>query len=159
MKILDKIIVVAFLLISNLGNSQDDDIYILLDTEITQGPNKEIVFGFSLNSRDKRFVCDYYQFKIPNIKGFGKSNDLEYYTHKELREEIKLHSINYETLKSLHKRRPWELHEEFSLKKIYLLQKEVTRNNNNEKIIKYYYYNLEYEGTRKNLVITDMSKN
>ncbi len=80
---------------------------------------------------------------------------------KSLREKISIDSLKFETIESFNKNKEWwEIHNELSLKKkIYLLEKRKTKLNSKTGKFEYAYYIIPmiYEGTRKNIVPTDLS--
>jgi len=119
--------------------------------------------GFIVKSIDKRFICDYYKFGIFTLFYSEEKKDIDYYTLKELRKEIKIDTVKYETIKSFTKSKEyWEVHNELSLKKkIYLLEKREGKFNSGTGEFDYSYFILPliYEGTRKNIVPTDLSIN
>lgn len=128
--------------------SQSDTLYLYVEDPIIQyGCDQQLTFGFSIKSKDDRFITDYYKFSIPNIKSFGKEGNYEYYTIDEIKKETDIKKINYEIISAfIEAKSPWQVHNELSLKsKIYLIEKGDT---------KYYILPLIYEGTKKNVVQT-----
>lgn len=137
--------------------SQSDTLYLCVEDPIIQyGCEQQLTFGFSIKSKDDRFMTDYYKFSIPNIKSFGDEGNYEYYTIDEIKEETDIKKINYEIISAfIGAKSPWKVHNELSLKsKIYLIVKKNT---------KYYILPLKYEGTKKkccaNRIIKDMALN
>jgi len=122
---------------------------------------KGVGYGFAINSEDKRFMTDYYMFNLKKVKGFSKKNnfDFEYYTLDEIRKEISIDTIKYKTIKEFTENKtPWKIHNELSLKrKIYLIEKRKIKSNKPYFEYKYYVVPSIYEGTRKNVVPTDLS--
>jgi hypothetical protein len=123
---------------------------------------ENIITGFTINSKDKRFFCDYYKFSILNFMGWDENGEDIYLTLKELKQEVSIDSISYKTLKSFTENKEWwQIHNELSLKKkILLVEKKVFTDYYYRKkdSIKYYVLPMIYEGTRKNIVPTDLSK-
>lgn len=140
--------------------SQNNTLYLVLDKPFFQYQTIEnINIGFVIESNDKRFVCDYYKFKVLNYQGWNKKGEDIFLSLKELRKEVNLNDINYETISSLSKNKKWwEIHDILSLKKkIYLLEKKSISGNKNKDSTQYYIMPMIYEGTRKNIVPTDLS--
>ena len=142
--------------------AQKGTLYLLMDKPFFQYPTIEnILTGFVIDSKDKRFVCDYYKFYVYNIHYSEKAKDIIFLPIKDLRKEVKIDTIQYETISTISKgKKWWKLHEELSLKKkIYLLEKLENNINPKTKITDYKYYviPLIYEGTAKNTIPTDLS--
>jgi len=137
--------------------SQDNTTTLYLLTNKIKG----VGYGFAINSEDKRFMTDYYMFNLKEVKGFSKENnfDFEYYTLDEIRKEILIDTIKYKTIKEFTRNKtPWEIHNELSLKrKIYFIEKRKIKSNKPYFEYKYYVIPAIYEGTRKNVVPTDLS--
>lgn len=158
-----KILLISVFLFSQSALSQKDTLYLLIEKPFIQGTMKtNYLFGFTINSKDKRFVCDYYKFQIPSYKGWDEKGMDIYLNLEELKEEIDIDTIDYETVQSLQKGQNWwQLHNELSLKKkIYLLEKKIYPDYYYRKkdTVKYYVLPMIYEGTRKNIVPTGGGK-
>ncbi len=150
---------VLFVLTQIVLSQKNDTVYILIENPSFKNNNCEntLNFGFSIKSKDTRFITDYYQFNLSKAKGFNKNGDFEYYTIEELRKEVMIDSIKYKTLKSLENSGNWELHNELSLKKTVLLEKKtIKKDSNGNHITKYYIIPMIYEGTRKNVIPTQL---
>jgi len=149
-----KIHIILILLIYSTTYSQNETIY-LLNNNV-----KGIGYGFAVNSKDKRFLTDYYIFNFKKSKGFKKNSiKFEYYTLDELRKEVSLDTINYKTIKEFTKDKEfWEIHNELSLfKNIYFVEKRKVKTDKSHYEYKYFYIPARYEGTRKNIIPTDLS--
>ena len=160
--VMRNMVFVFLMLITQAVYSQNDTLYLLMDDPFFRYKNIEnIKTGFIINSKDKRFVCDYFMFQIQNFKGWGASGEDIYLDLKELRKEIDINSIDYETIESLQKNKEWyQIHNFLSLKKqIYLIQKKQIKipSLNNKSVSRYYLIPMIYEGTRKNIIPTNMS--
>ncbi len=146
----------------NVFSQDNNTIYLLLNNpRFTFNCEQSLGYGFAIKSKDKQFLTDYYKFNIYNIKGFSNSKkyDYEYYTLDEIRKEISIDTIKYETIKEFtENKNPWEIHNELSLKrKIYFIEKRKIKSNKPYFEYKYYVVPAIYEGTRKNVVPTDLS--
>lgn len=149
-------IIFTLLVYSSLYSySQNDTLYLLTDKI------KGVGYGFAVNSKDKRFITDYFIFNLKKVKGFSKKNnfDFEYYTLDEIRKEISLDTIRYKTIKEFTKNKKfWEIHNELSLiKNIFFIEKRKIKSNKPDFEYKYYIIPAIYEGTRKNIIPTDLS--
>ena len=156
------LIIILILTTQNLIGQNDGDFYLLIDNPIFgYRYEKDIGTGFILKSKNKQFQTDYFSFDIQNVRDFSETGIFDYYTLKELRKEIDISKLNYETISSLTKNKEWwQVHNELSLKKnIYLLEKRKEKFNSQTGKWKYGYYILPmiYEGTRKDVVPTDLS--
>jgi len=132
-----------FLIYSSLY-SQNETIYLLT--------NKG---GFAINSEDKRFLTDYFIFTFKKGKD-SKKNDFKYYT-LDKKKEISIDTIKYKTIKEFtENKKPWEIHNELSLmRNVFFIKKTKSDKPNFE--YKYYVIPVIYEGTRKNIIPTDLS--
>ena len=160
-----QLILLIIILITAKNFAQIDTLYLFVEEPTLRfSCEKSLSFGFAIKSKDAKFITDYYQFDIENIKSFSKNKnyDFDYFTAKELREEIYIQGLDYETIQSLSKNKKWwEIHNELSQKReIYLLEKRKEGFNSQTGNYEYKYYILPmiYEGTRKNIVPTDLSK-
>lgn len=139
--------------------AQKDTLYLFIEKPFFQYQTiKNIRVGFSIMSNDKRFVCDYYKFGVINYQGWDeKGNDI-YLNFNQLRKKININDINYETIKSLtNKKQWWKVHNQLSLyKKIFLVEKIENKTGSNTSPYNYYIMPLIYEGTRKNIIPTDL---
>ncbi|MFD2551626.1 hypothetical protein ACFSQP_07340 [Bizionia sediminis] len=148
--------------ITHINFGQSNTLYLLIDKPYFGYSFEEnIGTGFAIVSNDKDFSTDYYGFDIQNVKGFKKTGEFDYYTLKELRKEIDIDTVKLETIKSFSENKEWwQIHNELSLKrKIFLIEKrEGAFNTSTGKYeITYYMLPMIYEGTRKNVVPTDLS--
>ncbi|MGO2358846.1 hypothetical protein [Mesonia sp.] len=156
-----KLIFFTLIFTTGVIYSQDDTMYLLVENpKFNFGCEKDLAFGFLINSTDERFISDYYYFGMQNAKGFDGKGEIEYYDLKEFSKEVKIDTVRYETISSLTKNKKWwEIHNELSLKKhIFLIDKrnEGINNNTGKYLIKYYVMPMIYEGTRKNIVPTNL---
>lgn len=142
--------------------SQSDTLFLLIEKPYIQGKiDTNYKFGFIINSDDKRFVCDYYEFLIHSYQGWDEEGNDVYVSLKDLRKKVKIDTLKCETISSLSKEKKWwEIHNYLSLKKkIFLLEKRETVFNSktNKFDFGYFIMPMVYEGTRKNIVPTDLS--
>lgn len=146
-----RILLISIFFITQNIFSQKDVLYLMIDKPFFSQQDDEIVTGFIVKSKDKRFICDYFEFKIFNSFYSEDKNDIDYYKIDELRKSVKIDTIEYETLNSfIENKEFWEIHNELSLKsKIYLIEKKDS--------LKYYLFPMIYEGTRKNIIPTNLS--
>lgn len=160
-----KILVIIICIINSpILFGQNDALYLLIEKPIFGHIcNGVIETGFIVNSKDNKFVCDYYQFGINTFNGWNENGEDVFLSLKELRKEIDIDTIKYETISSLSNDIEWwDLHNKLSLKKkIFLLEKRETKFNSstNKFDFKYFIVPMLYEGTRKNIVPTDLSIN
>ena len=157
------IVIILFLISSQINVTQIDTLYLFIEKPIFGYRCEEnIGTGFLLKNTDKKKPTDYFSFEIQNAKGLKENGGFDYYTLKELRKEISIQELNYETIQSLSKNKKWwEIHNELSQKReIYLLEKRKEGFNSQTGNYEYKYYILPmiYEGTRKIIVPTDLSK-
>ena len=91
--------------------------------------------------------------------GWDEKGEDVFLNLEEQREEIKIDTINYETVSTFTKNKEyWEVHNELSLKKkIFLIEKISDKDSITAGTIKYYILPIRYVGTRKNIVPTDLS--
>lgn len=154
------ITLILFLISSQINIAQSDTLYIMVEKPIF-GSNcyGATGTGFSLVSKDKNYYNDYFAFTIQNAKGIDEKGDFEYYTLKETRKKIDVSTISHETILSLSKNKEWwEIHNAISLyKKIYLLEKKENTEHNKNNNVLYFIMPMKYEGTRKNIIPTDLS--
>lgn len=154
-----------FIIIIGLSQNivaQNDILYLFIEKPFFQYQTLEdITIGFTIDSKDERFVCDYYKFGVFNSSWSKEEKDVINLSLPELRKEIRIDSIHYETISSLSKdKKWWELHNDLSLRnKIFLLEKKRGKLNTKSNVYdcKYYIIPLIYEGTRKNIIPTDLS--
>lgn len=142
--------------------AQKDTLYLFIDKPFFRYQTiKSIHTGFIVKSEDKRFVCDYYKFGVINYQGWNEKGEDIYLSLKELRKEVNIDTLKYKTIKSLSKNKKWwEIHNQLSLKnKIFLLEKKETNFNSSTGKFNYSYFisPMIYEGTRKNIIPTDLS--
>ncbi|UPS92512.1 hypothetical protein [Bizionia sp. M204] len=143
--------------------SQNDTLNLILENPIygNRYDSGDIGVGFAIQSKDKRFLTDYYNFNIINLKGIDSLGNVAYYSLKDIRKEISIDSINYISISDLTKdKKFWQVHNELSLKKkIFLIEKRKGKFNSStgKYEITYYMLPMIYEGTRKNVVPTDLS--
>ncbi|HET8885302.1 MAG TPA: hypothetical protein VFM70_03015 [Salinimicrobium sp.] len=147
-----RLILIALLIFSfQYAVSQNDTIYLMVeDVSIQSRIGQELSWGFLVKSHDDRFICDYYKFQIPNWMGIDEKGEDIFFNADQLKKGIDLDSIHFETISSfILNKKPWEIHNELSLiKEIFI----IGRQNGN-----YYFLPLIYEGTRKNIIPTDLS--
>ncbi|WP_034061002.1 hypothetical protein [Lacinutrix jangbogonensis] len=143
-------------------SAQTDTLYLLIENPIFgQSSEGQIGTGFAIKSKDKKFLTNYYRFKIENLKGIKKSGELDYISLKDLRKVIDTTNINYINVSKIGLNKQWwELHDELSSKKtIYLVEKINDSFNSQTGVysFKYYILPMRYTGTRKNVIPTDLS--
>lgn len=155
------IIIIGIIFISQITFSQSDTLYLMLDNPNFRKNYNEIFIGFGIKSNDKQFNLDYFNFKVSNYKGWDKEGNDIYLDISELKQEVAIDTIDYETRLDLSKNKKWwQIHNMLSLKKkIYLVEKRNGKFNLKikEYNIKYFIIPLVYLGTRKNFVPTDLS--
>lgn len=147
------------LLLSTFAYSQNDTLYLLIDNPIfNKSEGEKISTGFAIVSKDSRFITDYYKFTILNFLGWDNKGDNIFIELKDLKKEINVDSVNFETILGFSKNKKyWEIHNELSLiKYIYIIEK-VSNNSVSGGSFKYYVFPVIYEGTSKNVIPTDMS--
>lgn len=156
------LVLFTFLLFQSIF-SQNDTLYLLIEKPIFSNryDSGDIGTGFAVKSKDKRFLTDYYYFNIKNLKGIDSLGNTTYYSLKDVRKEVFIDSIDYVSISDLTKDKAfWEVHNDLSLKKkIVLIEKKEGEFNSStgEYAINYYMFSMTYEGTRKNIVPTDLS--
>lgn len=159
MKKISLFIIILFGIIQNTI-AQKDTLYLFIEKPFFEYQTiKDIEIGFTVISKDKRFVCDFYKFGVINYQGWDeKGNDI-YLNFSQLRKKININDINYETIKTLtYKKKWWKVHNQLSLyKKIFLVEKIENKTESNTSLYNYYIMPLIYEGTRKNIIPTDLS--
>ncbi|MCG8235126.1 hypothetical protein [Tenacibaculum finnmarkense] len=161
MKKVNIIIIILFGIVQNVI-AQKNTLYLFIEKPFFQYQTiKNIRIGFTAISKDKRFVCDYYQFGVFNLHWSEEKKDVINLPINNLREKVKIDTIPYETIKSLtHKKKWWKVHNQLSLyKKIFLVENIENKNGINTSQSNYYIIPLIYEGTRKNIIPTDLSIN
>ena len=71
------IISLIFLSITQITTSQDNSLYLLIEKPFFIKTHNNISVGFSIKSKDKRFILDYFQFRISNYMGLDENgNDI-----------------------------------------------------------------------------------
>src|SRR5690606_30767660 len=91
------LVILLFLIFSKTCIAQKDTLYLLTENPFFIKNQNTIITGFGIKSIDKRFNLDYYQFQVQNYLGWDeKGNDI-YLSLDELRKEVKLDAIKYET--------------------------------------------------------------
>ncbi len=149
---------ILFIYTSAFSQKSSTILYLFLDKpQYKYSCEKNLGYDFAISSQDKRFLMNYYKFDIYNIKGFSTNTkyDYDYYTLDEIQKEISIDTIKYKTIKEFTENKtPWEIHNELSLMKKIFFIKKIKSN------FKYKYYAIPaiYEGTRKNVIPTDLSK-
>ncbi|NQW35547.1 MAG: hypothetical protein HQ471_00945 [Flavobacteriales bacterium] len=160
------IISLIFLSITQITTSQDNSLYLLIEKPFFIKTHNNISVGFSIKSKDKRFILDYFQFRISNYMGLDENGNDIFLDLKQLRKKVTTDSIKYKTILSLSENKKWwEIHNELSLKKkIFLLEKVKIKDDSGtyslegyKEITKYYIIPMIYECTRKNTVPTNLS--
>ncbi len=155
------IILILSLISLQVCFSQADTLYIMIENPFFVKNYNSISVGFGINSKDKRFNLDYYQFRLTNYKGWDENGNDIFLDINQLRKEINIDTIKYFMKKSFSENKEWwQIHNELSLKKkIFLIEKrEGAFNTSTGKYeITYYMLPMIYEGTRKNVVPTDLS--
>lgn len=159
MKKISLIIIILFGIIQS-AVAQKDTLYLFIEKPFFQYQTiKNIRIGFIVMSKDKRFVCDYYKFGVINYQGWDEEGNDIYLNFNQLRKKININDINYKTIKSLtNKKQWWKVHNQLSLyKKIFLVEKIENKTGTNTNPYNFYIMPLIYEGTRKNIIPTDLS--
>ena len=147
----------ALLFFATSMNCQNKVLYLYVDdTMFSYCCEKQLCFGFSIPSKDKNFITDYYSFEIPNLKGFDDNDCYEYYRYDEIRQSKALEKEQLVTVHELAKdRSPWELHNLLSNQSLKIFLVEDSRQENKRNM--YFLYPMNYVGTRKNVIVTDNS--
>ncbi|MCB0463827.1 MAG: hypothetical protein KDC81_14105, partial [Flavobacteriaceae bacterium] len=119
------LLISIFFLTQNIF-SQKEVLYLMIDKPFFSQQDDKITTGFIVKSKDKRFICDYFEFKIFNSFYSEVKNNIDYYNIDELRKSVKIDTIEYLTLnKFIEKKEFWEIHNELSLiKEIFLIEKK-----------------------------------
>ena len=91
------LLISIFFLTQNIF-SQKEVLYLMIDKPFFSQQDDKITTGFIVKSKDKRFICDYFEFKIFNSFYSEVKNNIDYYNIDELRKSVKIDTIEYLTL-------------------------------------------------------------
>ena len=153
MKTFKKLIILLTILSVNVFVGQNDTLRILdKNAIISSDENGKLYYIFKIKDDNPNFEWDSFKFIIPNQKNFE-----EYYSLKEMQQEIDVDSIKSKNISELSKQMTnWEIHNYLSnKKKIYLIHKMKNSLSKNNYTV-YYSYPLIYKGTQKNLEVLNM---
>jgi len=103
--------IVLILIAFNSLSAQKDSLYLFIEKPHFYGIKTETPsVAFIIQSKDKRFVCDYYRFGVFNLKWSEKEKDMIRLSLNELRQKVKIDTIAYETISSISKNREYLFH-------------------------------------------------
>lgn len=143
-----------FLIFSFNAFSQKDTLYLKINNPLYRyDESKHIFTGFSIFSKDPKFISDYYKFQVWNFNGWDDNGNDVLLDLIDLKKEIdsskvKITQINEFTFDLT----PCEIHENLSqFNRIFLVEFDSTKNI-------YFSIPVYYLGTVKNFIQTDLSK-